>query len=57
MGRDHSRLGRVAACSRGSEAENAPDRCGDVWRLEREIVAEKFTFRVHPGLTLVRGPA
>ena len=38
----------------GSEAEKAPDRCGDVWRLEQEIdAAEKLTFAVHPGLTLV----
>ena len=39
----------------GSEAEKAPDRCGDVWRLEAEIPDErKFTFRTFPGLTLVR---
>jgi hypothetical protein len=39
----------------GSEAEKAPDRCGDVWRVEEEIdPAEKLTFAAHPGLTLVR---
>jgi hypothetical protein len=38
----------------GSEAEKAPDRCGDVWRLEAEIAEPKLTFAVHPGLTLVR---
>ncbi len=38
----------------GSEAETAPDRCGDVWRLEAELPGEKLTFRSFPGLTLVR---
>jgi hypothetical protein len=38
----------------GEEANATPDRCGEVWRLEREITSEKFTFEVFPGLTLVR---
>jgi hypothetical protein len=38
----------------GDAASATPDRCGDVWRLEEEITAEKFTFAVFPGLTLVR---
>jgi hypothetical protein len=38
----------------GSEAEKAPERCGDVWRLEAEITADKVTFATFPGLTLVR---
>ena len=37
-----------------AEADATPDRCGEVWRLEREITSEKFTFEVFPGLTLVR---
>jgi hypothetical protein len=37
-----------------SEADRTPSRCGDVWRLEREISDPKFTFRAFPGLTLVR---
>jgi hypothetical protein len=41
----------------GSEEEKGPDRCGDVWRLENEITDEKFTFKVFPGLTLVRPSA
>jgi predicted O-methyltransferase YrrM len=36
------------------EANTTPERCGDVWRLEREITAPKFTFEVFPGLTIVR---
>jgi hypothetical protein len=36
------------------EADKALDRCGAVWRLEREITADKFTFDAFPGLTLVR---
>jgi hypothetical protein len=38
----------------GSEADTTPGRCGDVWRLEAELPGEKFTFRIFPGLTLVR---
>ena len=38
----------------GNESNTAPDRCGDVWRLEPELPGDKFTFRVSPGLTLVR---
>ncbi|MEA2198088.1 MAG: hypothetical protein QOJ25_2139 [Solirubrobacteraceae bacterium] len=38
----------------GDKANTTPDRCGDVWRLEREITTQKFTFEVFPGLTLVR---
>ena len=39
----------------GSEEEKAPDRCGDVWRLEAEIpAAQKLTLRAFPGLTLVQ---
>lgn len=36
------------------EADTSLDRCGEVWRLEREIVGQKFTFETFPGLTLVR---
>jgi len=38
----------------GSESEKAPDRCGDVWRLEAEITDPKVMLPVFPGLTLVR---
>jgi hypothetical protein len=38
----------------GDEADVTPERCGDVWQVEREITADKFTFTVFPGLTLVR---
>ena len=36
------------------EADKAPERCGEVWRLERAITAQKFTVETFPGLTLVR---
>jgi hypothetical protein len=38
----------------GDEANTTLDRCGEVWRLESEITADKFTFTTFPGLTLVR---
>jgi hypothetical protein len=38
----------------GDKSDTGPERCGDVWRLEREINLDKFTFEVFPGLTLVR---
>ncbi|MEJ7891436.1 MAG: class I SAM-dependent methyltransferase [Solirubrobacteraceae bacterium] len=37
-----------------SEADKAPDRCGDVWRVRDEITASKVTFATSPGLTVVR---
>jgi hypothetical protein len=36
------------------EADTISQRCGDVWRLEQELTGDKFTFKVFPGLTLVR---
>jgi predicted O-methyltransferase YrrM len=39
----------------GEDAETAPERCGEVWRVEREITEPKFTFEAFPGLTIV-GP-
>jgi predicted O-methyltransferase YrrM len=38
----------------GAAANTTPDRCGEVWRLAREITDEKFTFEAFPGLTLAR---
>jgi hypothetical protein len=37
-----------------TEEEKAPERCGDVWRLEAEITEPKLTLPAFPGLTLVR---
>ncbi|HEY5316624.1 MAG TPA: class I SAM-dependent methyltransferase [Solirubrobacteraceae bacterium] len=61
--RDYENAGRILAPGGvialhdtwpGEEANATPDKCGEVWRLEREITAEKFTFAAFPGLTLVR---
>ncbi len=38
----------------GDPSLTGPDKCGEVWKLEAEIQAEKLTLRSFPGLTLVR---
>ena len=38
----------------GDASLTTPDKCGEVWRLEPEIQAEKLTLRSFPGLTLVK---